>query len=74
MRVRGFSAARLRDDEQGAVLAVVAITLLVLIGMLVLTFDWGRGVFLKRNMVNAADAGARARAHGGRPGARCRRA
>ena len=62
MRVRGFSAARLRDDDQGAVLAIVAIALLVLIGMLVLTFDWGRGVMLKRNMVNAADAGALAAA------------
>src|SRR4029450_5603462 len=62
MRVRGFSAARLRDAEQGAVLAIVAIALLVLIGMLVLTFDWGRGVALRRNMVNAADAGALAAA------------
>lgn len=42
MRVRGFGLARLRHDEEGAVLAIVAITLLVLIGMLVLTFDLGR--------------------------------
>jgi len=62
MRVRGFSLARLRDDEQGAVLAIVAISLIVLLGMAVLTFDLGRGVFLKRNMVNAADAGALAAA------------
>jgi Flp pilus assembly protein TadG len=62
MRVKGFSAARLRDDEQGAVLAIVGISLLVLLGMLVLTFDLGRGVALKRNMVNAADAGALAAA------------
>jgi Flp pilus assembly protein TadG len=62
MRVRRFSLARLRDDEQGAVLAIVAITLLALLGMLVLTFDLGRGVALKRNMVNAADAGALAAA------------
>jgi Flp pilus assembly protein TadG len=62
MRVRGFSLARLRDDEQGAVLAIVAISLIVLLGMSVLTFDLGRGVFLKRNMVNAADAGALAAA------------
>ena len=62
MRVRGFSAARLRDDEQGAVLAIVAITLLVLLGMLVLTFDLGRGVAIKRNAVNAADSGALAAA------------
>jgi Flp pilus assembly protein TadG len=62
MRVRGFSLARLRDDEQGAVLAMVAISLIVLLGMLVLTFDLGRGVAIKRNMVNAADAGALAAA------------
>jgi Flp pilus assembly protein TadG len=62
MRVRGFSLTRLRDDEQGAVLAIVAISLLVLLGMLVLTFDLGHGVALKRNMVNAADAGALAAA------------
>jgi Flp pilus assembly protein TadG len=62
MRVRGFSLARLRDDDQGAVLAIVAISLLVLLGMLVLTFDLGHGVALKRNMVNAADSGALAAA------------
>jgi hypothetical protein len=62
MRVRRFSLARLRDDERGAVLAIVAITLIALLGMLVLTFDLGRGVALKRNMVNAADAGALAAA------------
>jgi hypothetical protein len=62
MRVRRFSVARLRDEEQGAVLAMVAISLIVLIGMAVLTFDLGHGVALKRNMVNAADAGALAAA------------
>jgi Flp pilus assembly protein TadG len=62
MRVGKFSLARLRDEEQGAVLAMVAISLIVLLGMLVLTFDLGHGVALKRNMVNAADAGALAAA------------
>jgi len=62
MRVRRFSLARLRDDERGAVLAIVAITLIALLGMLVLTFDLGHGVALKRNMVNAADSGALAAA------------
>ena len=47
MRVRKFSLARLRDEEQGAVLAIVAISLLALLGMLVLTFDLGRGVAIK---------------------------
>ena len=62
MRVRRLSLARLRDEEQGAVLMMVAISLVVLIGMAVLTFDLGRGVALKRNIVNAADAGALAAA------------
>src|SRR6266540_6574778 len=62
MRVRRLGLARLRDEEQGAVLMMVAISLVVLIGMAVLTFDLGRGVALKRNMVNAADAGALAAA------------
>ena len=65
---------RLHDEEQGAVLAIVAISLIVLLGMAVLTFDLGRGVALKRNMVNAADAGALAAARecglaNGRPSA-----
>ena len=62
MRVGKFSLTRLRDEEQGAVLAMVGISLIVLLGMLVLTFDLGHGVALKRNMVNAADAGALAAA------------
>jgi hypothetical protein len=62
MRVRRLSLARLHNEEQGAVLAMVAISLIVLIGMAVLTFDLGHGVALKRNMVNAADAGALAAA------------
>ena len=49
-------------DERGAVLMIVAICLLVLLGMLVLTFDLGRGVAIKRNMVNGADAAALAAA------------
>jgi hypothetical protein len=40
----------------------VAICLICLLGMLVLTFDLGRGVALKRNMVNGADAAALAAA------------
>jgi len=62
MRVRRFSVVRLRDEERGATLAIVAISLICLLGMLVLTFDLGRGVALKRNMVNGADAGALAAA------------
>jgi Flp pilus assembly protein TadG len=62
MRVRRFSLIRVRNEERGAVLAIVAITLICLLGMLVLTFDLGRGVALKRNMVNGADAAALAAA------------
>ena len=53
---------RVRDEEHGAVLAIVAISFICLIGMLVLTFDLGRGVALKRNMVNGADSAALAAA------------
>ncbi len=60
--VRRLSLVRVRDDEHGATLAIVAISLICLLGMLVLTFDLGRGVALKRNMVNAADSGALAAA------------
>jgi Flp pilus assembly protein TadG len=60
--VRRFSLVRVRDEEHGAVVAIVAISLICLLGMLVLTFDLGRGVALKRNMVNAADSGALAAA------------
>lgn len=62
MRVMRPTLSRLRDQERGAVVAIVGISLLCLLGMLVLTFDLGRGVALKRNMVNAADAGALAAA------------
>jgi putative Flp pilus-assembly TadE/G-like protein len=49
---------RLHRDESGAVLMVVAVTLLVLIGMLVLTVDLGRAVAIKREMVSGTDAAA----------------
>ncbi|HEX9123210.1 MAG TPA: pilus assembly protein TadG-related protein [Actinomycetota bacterium] len=62
MRVRRFSLIRFREEERGATLAIVAISLIALLGMLVLTFDLGRGVALKRNMVNAADSAALAAA------------
>jgi Flp pilus assembly protein TadG len=61
-RLSLFGRVRPRDDERGAVLVIVAISLLAVIGMLVLTFDLGRGVALKRNMVNAADAASLAAA------------
>ena len=54
---------RLHRDESGAVLMVVAVTLLVLIGMLVLTVDLGRAVAVKREMVAGTDAAVIAAAH-----------
>ena len=53
---------RLHRDDSGAVLMVVAVTLLVLIGMLVLTVDLGRMIAVKREMVAGTDAAALAAA------------
>jgi Flp pilus assembly protein TadG len=53
---------RLRGEESGAVLMIVAICLIVLLGMLVLTVDLGRMVAIKRSMVRGADAAALAAA------------
>lgn len=53
---------RLRGEERGAVMMIVAISLFVLVGMLVLTVDLGRMVAVKREMVRAADAAALAAA------------
>jgi Flp pilus assembly protein TadG len=53
---------RLRDEERGAVLMIVAICLVVLLGMLVLVFDLGRGVAIRRSMVSASVSAALAAA------------
>lgn len=53
---------RVHEDESGVVLMIVAVTLLVLIGMLVLTVDLGRAVAVKREMVAGTDAAALAAA------------
>ena len=47
---------RVHEDESGVVLMIVAVTLLVLLGMLVLTVDLGRAVAVKREMVAGTDA------------------
>jgi Flp pilus assembly protein TadG len=52
----------LRRNEDGSVVMMVAICLFVLLGMLVLTFDLGRIVAVRRDMVNASDAAALAAA------------
>lgn len=49
---------RLHDDEGGAVLALYALSFVAILGMLALTLDLGRGVAVRRDMVNAADAAA----------------
>ena len=53
---------RLRDEDSGAVLMMVAVCLLVLMGMLVLTVDLGRSIAVKRQMVAGTDAAALAAA------------
>jgi Flp pilus assembly protein TadG len=54
--------ARLRDQEAGAVMLIVGLSLTVFLGMLVLTVDIGRGVAFKRQVVNGTDAAALAAA------------
>jgi Flp pilus assembly protein TadG len=49
-------------DERGGVLFIVAVTLFVLLGMLVLTVDLGRGVAFRRQVVTGTDAAALAAA------------
>jgi hypothetical protein len=46
---------RLRREESGAALMVVAVCLFVLMGMLVLVVDLGRAMAIKRQMVNGTD-------------------
>lgn len=62
MRVIRSIRARLVSQETGAVLMIVALSLLALLGMLVLTVDLGRSVAMKRQMVNGTDAAALAAA------------
>lgn len=58
MRVKRSGVLIRAREERGAVLMIVAICLFVVLGMLVLTFDLGRGVAIKRNMVAGTDAAA----------------
>ncbi|HEX6330553.1 MAG TPA: pilus assembly protein TadG-related protein [Actinomycetota bacterium] len=53
---------RVHEDEGGAVLLIVAFTLVALIGMLALVFDLGSLVSTRRTAVKAADAAALAAA------------
>src|SRR3990172_6780934 len=62
MRMSRAAFARFRSEERGAVLMIVALCLLILLGMLVLTVDLGRGVAYKRQLVTGADAAALAAA------------
>lgn len=56
MRVSRLDLRRLRYEDDGAVVMIVAVTMIVLIGMLTLTFDIGRTVAVRRDMVNASDS------------------
>lgn len=62
MRVIRSRLMRLRDDQDGAVVMIVAVCLMIFLGMLVLTVDLGRGVAFKRQVVNGTDAAALAAA------------
>ncbi len=53
---------RRRNDERGAVVVMVALSLVALLGFLALTLDLGRAVGVRREMVNASDAAALAAA------------
>src|SRR6187549_3514500 len=60
--MRMLALRRIHRDESGAVMMIVAISMIVLLGMLVLTVDVGRGIAVKREMVAGADAAALAAA------------
>jgi len=53
---------QVRDDESGAVLIILTLTLLALFGMMVLVVDVGSLLYARRALVNAADAAALAAA------------
>jgi Flp pilus assembly protein TadG len=53
---------RLRDDERGVTVVIVALSLIALFGMTVLVVDVGSLLWHRREMVNAADAAALAAA------------
>jgi len=52
----------MKREENGAVLVIVALSLVVLLGMLALVVDLGRAVAIRRAMVNASDSAALAAA------------
>jgi hypothetical protein len=61
--IRGWAKARTRaDEESGAVVVIVVLSLLAIMGMLVLTVDVGGLLLHRRAMVNASDAAALAAA------------
>ena len=62
MRVTLRRLPSVHRDQRGAVLMIVAISLVVLIGMLVLTADLGRMVASRRDFVRASDAASLAAA------------
>jgi hypothetical protein len=62
MRVMAAVLRRANRDERGATLAIVAIALVAILGMVVLTVDLGALLVKRRGMVNANDAAALAAA------------
>lgn len=58
----GTWTGRLHSDDTGAVLIIVALSMLLLLGIAALTIDGGRGLNEERNTQNAADHAALAAA------------
>lgn len=56
MRVRGGVLSRLRRDQHGAVIMIVAVSLVVLFAIMVLAVDLGRVVASRRDYVRASDS------------------
>lgn len=54
--------ARMRNDESGAVVAIVALSMIAFLGMVVLVVDTGAMLTTRREMVRSADAAALAAA------------
>lgn len=59
---RSMLFRRLREDERGVTMVIVALSLIALMGMLVLVVDVGGLLLKRRELVNSADAAALAAA------------
>ncbi len=60
--MRQETLRRATQEEEGAVLVIVTLSLIALFGLMVLVVDVGSLLFTRRALVNAADAAALAAA------------